>query len=792
MTTGKSRNGLKTFGIILSSSASLAVLGGLGAGPVSAQDAPSTGLALEEITVSARRVEESLQNTPVAITALGAAAIEERHIQSVSDITQFAPNVQFDSAASESGGGSSSQISIRGIGQTDYTITVEPGVGLYMDGVYIGKSVGSLMDTVDLERIEVLRGPQGTLFGKNTIGGAILLTSKRPGTEPEFSLDLTTGRFDRFDVKTAIGAPINERLRVRLSGAVQTRHGHVERILTGERQGNKNAMSGRILAELDVTDSLRATFAVDGTRTREQSPGQITLKVDENAFFAGLHNTIMFPACNPGLPGNDGRFSNPDCVNSQYVGSLKSRQNTNTGPNQSDSDVWGTNLTLDWDLDNLSIKSISAYRRTSVDVMQELAGIPSYLSNIGQDIDLKQISQEFQISGRTFNDKLRYLFGLFYLKEKGSQVFPVLLEPVQFTSGGKIDNDSYAAFGQLNYQLTDAASITLGARYSYEKKRFLPQQQVDNIPDIYEDFWESFAIATGGTFLVQEGLDLFPRIWTAASDKQFTPSVTLDYRLTDEVLSYVTYSKGFKGGGFTMRGFPPVIPGVTTPETDPHKVIPSFGPETAEMFELGFKTDLFDRRLRLNVAGFITNYKDLQLLTNTGPSAFVPVLINGGDAKIKGIEVEGELLATEWLRLNGSIGYLDSKYKSLSPDAIAAGTLLSSKIPNSPKWTATLGTTVEVMNNDQGRVFLRGDYSYKSSQYKTVANDPELLQGSYHIVNASITYETSEGNWAASLGGTNLTNEAYIVSGVANAGIGYSQAIVSRPREWFLNVKYKY
>ncbi len=766
--------------------ASLAALQIGAALPVHAQD----GMFLEEITVSARRVAESLQDTPVAVTALGAAAIEERQMQSVADITQFAPNVQFDSAASESGGGASSQISIRGIGQTDYTITVEPGVGLYMDGVYIGKSVGSLMDTVDLEQIEVLRGPQGTLFGKNTIGGAILLRSKRPGTEPEFTLDVTAGRFDRFDLKTSINAPINDKLRVRISGAVLTRDGHVERVLTGERQGNKDALSGRIVAEMDVTENLRATIAADGTRTREQSPGQITVAIDENAFFASLHNTIMFPACDPA--GSDARFGNPDCVNAQYVGSLKSRQNTNTGPNQSDSDVLGTSLTLDWDIADVAIKSISAYRRTSVDVLQELAGIPSYQSNIGQDIDLKQISQEFQVSGRTFNERLSYLFGLFYLKEKGSQVFPVLLEPVEFTSGGSIDNDSYAAFGQLNYQLTDAASITLGARYSKEKKRFRPEQQIDHVPALYEPFWADFALATGGSFLVQEGLPLFPAMWVSHSDNQFTPSVTLDYHFVEEAMGYFTYSKGFKGGGFTMRGFPPVIPGVTTPETDPAKVIPSFDPETAEMFELGLKTDLFNRRMRLNIAGFITNYKALQLLANTGPSAFVPVLINAGDARIKGIEVEADILAAEWLRVNASAGYLDSGYRRLSADAIAAGASLDNEIPNSPEWTTTLGATLDVVNFDMGRVFLRGDWSYKSSQFKTVANDPSLWQGGYHIINASLNYEAPDGRWAASLGGTNLANEAYIVSGVANAGIGYAQAIVSRQREWFLNIKFKY
>src|SRR5690606_12675353 len=191
-------------------------------------------------------------------------------------------------------------------------------------------------------------------------------------------------------------------------------------------------------------------LVADGTRTREQTPGQIIVRLGEDGFFASLHNTIAFPECAPG--GDPARFSNPDCANSQYVRSLKSRENTNIGPNQSDSDIWGTSLTLDWDLGDAAVKSISAYRRTSVDIMQDMLGMPTFLATVGQDIDLKQISQELQVSGRAFNDRLNYLFGLFFLKEKGNQVFPVNMAPVQFISGGAIENESYAAFGHLSYK----------------------------------------------------------------------------------------------------------------------------------------------------------------------------------------------------------------------------------------------------------------------------------------------------------------------------------------------------
>lgn len=746
---------------------------------------------LEEVVVTARRKEESLQETPVAVSAFNSEAIELRNIQSVSDVTNFVPNVQFDSAASESGGGASSQISIRGIGQTDYAITVEPGVGLYLDGVYIGKSVGSLMDAVDLGGIEVLRGPQGTLFGKNTIGGAILLTSKKPSDEKEFTLDVTAGEFDRRDLKVSGNLPISDSFRVRASLASLNRDGHVDRILTGDTQGDKDALSGRIVADWDFSENLTGSLAIDATRAREQSPGQVTILVDENAFFGGLHNTIAFPACDPAL-NDPARFSNPNCSNSQFAADIDNLNSTNTGPNQSDTDIWGASFTLDWELNAASVKSITAYRRAEVDVFQELAGVPAYQNNIAQDITLKLFSQEFQLSGQAFNDRINYLLGIYYATEKGSQRFPVLLESVQFTSGGEIDNESTAIFGQIGFEITDALTLTLGARISDEEKNFLPQQRIDNVPDIFEPFFASLAGATGNGFLVQEGLPLFPEVEVSRSDTEFTPSVTLDYHFGESNLAYASYSQGFKSGGFTLRGFPPVIPGVTTTETNINRLIPSFAPETAEVFEIGLKTEFFDRRIRLNIAAFFTNYDDVQLTANTGPNAFVPVLINAGDAEIKGLEIEGIILATDWLRLDISAGYLDSEYKGLSAEAIAAGTSLNSDLPNAPERTATFGVTADFFNNENGHLFARTDVSYKSSQFKTVANDAILEQDDYTLVNAAVTYRFRGDRWQTTLGVTNLTDEIYIVSGVANAGIGYAQAVVSRPREWYLNVKYTY
>ncbi|WP_029548463.1 TonB-dependent receptor [Rhizorhabdus wittichii] len=784
-------------GILSASAATLAVFAP-GAGHAQDAAGPVVASGLEEITVTARRREENIQSAPLSVSAFSSAALEERNVQSSSDITSFVPNVQFDSAASESGGGASSQISIRGIGQTDYVLTVEPAVGVYLDGVYIGKSMGSLLDAVDIDRLEVLRGPQGTLFGKNTIGGAIQLISKRPTDTLEGYGELTSGSYSRFDAKGAISGPLSDTVRARLSGAYQSRHGFVKRVTetgqdTGDRQGNVDRLSGRLAIEADLTSSLTATLTFDGTRIREQSPGQILVKADEGAAFSGAYNAgVPGGVCLPGAGAS--RFANPYCYNSQWVRPLKSLETTNSGPNYADTDVYGAGLNLEWKLGGATLKSITAWRKVKVDIAQDITGSPHYLNFIEQHIKTEQFSQEFQLLGDLADDKLHYVLGLYYLHESGTQLFPVQLTLVQFLSGGKIRNDSYAGFGQVTYDLTDQFSITGGLRYSDETRRFNPGVQVlqgyaaqTDVPG----FVNLFAGAVGPA-----GTPLFPAGWYSRGSKSTTPMVSANYKFNRDVMAYASFSKGFKGGGFTMRYFPPVIP---APGTDPNDIVSYAGPEKATSYEVGLKTELFDRRLRFNVAAFYTDYKDIQVTYNIDPDGpgpignFVPVLANAASAKIKGVEVEASARLADWLRLDGSLGYTDADYKGFSAQALANyPTAGSFRVPNTPKWTANIGGTATLFDSDdKGTALVRVDYAYRSSQFKEFSNDPTLFQKGFGLLNASLTYKLPGDHIELSAGATNITDKTYIVSGVSNTGIGYTQATVSRPREWFVRAKYR-
>ena len=760
--------------------------------PLLAQSESGSSAFLEEIVVTARKREESLQDTPLAVSAFNAGELEQRNITSVSEVSRYVPNIQFDNVASESGGGNSSQIAIRGIGQTDYVLTIEPGVGLYVDGVYVGKSMGSLIDNIDIERVEVMRGPQGTLFGKNTIGGAVSVISKRPSDEFEGSIEATAGNFDRIDGKVSINAPLSERMRIRLSGATQNRDGHVKRLLTGGREGNKEALFGRLVAEFDVTENFLATARFDVSDSNEEQAARVLLRADENGFFAGLHNAFDYPACSPAL-GDPARFTNPNCYNSQWATDLDDLENYSTGPNRSDTMVWGANLTLSWDIGAFNIKSITSFREVEVDIAQDLAPNPIIYNDwVYQDIDLESVTQELQLSGTAFNDRLSYLVGFFWQNEKGSQEFGVRFDPIRITSGGSIDNTSTAGFAQGTFDITDKLTLTFGARFTNDKIRFRPEQTIDEIFSASGEFLHAiFTLPTDPPIsLADPGTPILPRVFVESDDNNFSPAVTLNYDLNDEIMTYFTYAQGFKAGGFTMRAFPPVLPGITTPITDPELIIPAFGPEEVEMFEIGIKSELFDRRMRLNLAGFVTNYDDLQLLALTGIGGLVPVIFNAGDARLWGIEAEGELIVNNWLRLNGSLGWLDHKYLRVDPNT--AGVTEDNDLVNAPKWNASLGATLDLMNNDLGRGFLRIDWAHKGSQFKDPSNEPYIHQDAYNLLNMSLTWESVDRHWLATLGVTNLTDEIYIVSGIDNDGTGLSAASPSRPREWYARLKYTF
>ncbi len=745
----------------------------------------TASLFLEEITVTARKREESLQDTPISISAFSADAIAARQMSTIADVGHFTPNMSFDSASAISGSSNSATVFIRGVGQTDFNLTIDPGVGIYLDGVYVSRSVGALLDTADLEQIQVLRGPQGTLFGKNTIGGAVVLTSRAPGDEPGLSAELTTGRFGRLDGKFNFNLPVTDRAAVRASISRQSRDGYGSRLTDGQELGDRDSWSGRIVGSLEATETLSLTLAIDGTRSREHSPPIKLLEINEFGFFPMIYNNFVAGGQGCAQFQPDGSMTptaldNPSCQNAQWL-TDGPYTNHNTQPDDSNLDLWGVSLTADWDLSWAGVKSITAYRDLDSSFTLEHDGSPLDATSSANEYSQWQFSQEFQLQGATANNRLQWLAGLYYFKEKGAdRNFLSNFNPqaISFMSGGKVDNDSYASFAQLTYDLTDALSLTLGGRYTYEKKRFLPEQEVLFIDTAVAGFMAMIGITdvNGDGGPLQAGSLLLPQLEGSVSAKEFTPAVTLDYRLSDEAMAYASYSKGFKSGGFTQRVFPPLTQ------------VPDFAPEFAESYEIGLKTEFFDRRLRLNAAAFHMDYTDLQVLVT---EFIAPTVQNAGKARIKGFEANFEARPFDWLHLDGGVGLTDAAYRDISP--AAAPVTVASKLPNAPEWTANLGANIYLYTGAIGELSVRADWAYRGDHFKDAVNTPLLHQSGYGLWNLSTTFIDGGDRWSLTAGVTNLGNERYLVSGYSDIdGVGTTYGIFSRPREWFVTARLKY
>lgn len=758
--------------------------------PAAAQDAAADAPAgqLEEIIVSARKRAENLQETPIAVAAFSATALEQRAVQNITDVARFVPGVSFDAASNLGGSSAAITAFIRGVGQTDFVPTVDPGVGIYLDGVYIGRTVGSLLDTADIQSIEVLRGPQGALFGKNTIGGAVVVTSRRPGQEFGTEAEVSVGKFGRFDARIASDLPISPTLAMRANVAYESRGGYVGRALDGGHMGNKDSLSGRIRLVASPSESLELDLAIDGTRRREQALPLSLLDVDELGVFAFFNNQFTFgDQC---LPPAD--LGNPNCYTRRWV-SPDGRTNYSNEPNRSDLDLWGTSLTAKWAVDSFEFKSITAYRTFDSSFFWDGDASPLVISQSDDEYDQSQFSQEFQLSGTNESRRLKWLLGLYYMRESANNVNDVRFSFASLRSGGRIRNRSMAAFGQATWSFAERWNLTLGARYTDESKRFRPDQVVTRVdplaaldfgfagdpanPTCYYFFCNPLTSGSNapGTPL-QVGDRVLPLDAARVSASELTPSVALDFKPVDNVMLYASYSRGFKGGGFTQRLFPP------------EASASSFKPEKAAVIEGGAKTEWFDRRLRFNVAAFSTRYTDLQVVVNEG---IAPKVRNAGKARINGVEIETEMALGRLFTLTASGGYLDASYRRLA--ANVAGITLDSRLPNAPKWSAAAGLGFEAFASDAGSLNLRVDWSYKSKAFKDAVNSPAIAQNGYSLLSASASFVSGSGRYRLTAGGTNLTNRHVIESGYSNLLFdSYSVATYARPREWFLTLGAKF
>ncbi|WP_321390236.1 TonB-dependent receptor [Emcibacter sp.] len=762
-----------------------AVLPNFVTGPF-ASETSAEEIILEEITVTARKVSENLQDTPVSVAAFTGNNMEARGITDVSEISDYTPNMQFDFTAPLSGSSNAAVIFIRGVGQTDFNHNVDPGVGVYIDGVYLARSVGGVLDLLDVERIEVLRGPQGTLFGKNTIGGAVSVTTKKPGADFEGKVSATYGRFDRIDINGMINIPLNEdKVALRLSGNSQSRDGFAYRA-DGVSLGGKDSTSARATLYWDVTDSLDITLSGDWSTADEDSPVESLIAINPDAQLIILNN--IFVATDP-----SGIFDDRFVVDSLDVGGVMDYGTSDRIG--SEYDIYGISMTLDWNIAGIDVKSITAYRDMDMSFGRDADHSPLIIQGTANEIEHEQFSQEFNITGTAFDDKLDWLFGALYFEEQSYNYAVVPIVPGLFqnpgleamalslpdgadkerllgivnggASGGgpdSIDNKSYAAFLHTSYHFTEQFTLTAGLRYTHEKKYV-------NVQSMF------FELAQ----LLPEGApipDAFYQLTDTDDEKEFdnlSAHLNLEYRWNDDVMTYLSYSEGFKSGGFNARYL------------SPRPAPISFDEEEVTSYEFGIKSELFDRRLRLNISAFYSDYTNIQVSAVQNGEPFTQ---NAAEATIKGFEVEFTARPTEALTLMGGIGYLDAGYDSLEPGTLVT---LDDMFVDTPEWSFNIAAEYMLPLSDSAELVFRGDYSYRTEFANDATNTPGLIQDGYGLLNGGITLDFVETGLSVSVFGRNLTDEYYIMSGWADIGsIGLVDGTWGRPREWGVTVGYHF
>lgn len=745
------------------------------------------GFALEEIVVTARKREESLQKTPISLAAFTANDLKIRQIRTTDQLTQVTPNLQFSSQAPSSGSNASSQIFIRGIGQTEFLPSTDPGVGLYIDGVYMARSVGGTLDFADIQRIEILRGPQGTLFGRNTIGGAISIHTTMPAENFGGDITVTGGSDNRIEALLNVDIPISEKLLTRFSIGKRNRDGYVIRTIDGKDLGDDDTFGLNATAVLQASENLELILRFDYNKENENGAPQVFNSITTSGLFARVGSA----AAGCSAPGTE--IDELNCANNfQNIGPYATN---GTFPVISTLEGWGTSLTATYDAGSVTIKSITAYRDMEWLASRDADNTPVVVLHTRNDDTQKQFSQEFQLSGSSFNDKLQWMVGAYYFEETATDDYFVEIPFGEFNTGGEIDNDTKAVFAQATYDVTDKLSVTVGLRYTDENKAFLPIQSAlttylfpiafseTNGAGLYVHpvTGELFPTVAGGTVaVVPAGTVFFARELVKSNVSDATPMANIAYQWTDDVMTYFNYAEGFKSGGFNARN---VKPGAT-PRL--------FAPEFATTYEVGFKATLLDGTLRLNGAAFRTDYRDLQFIIRED---FAPIVFNAGKAVIKGFELEWTFVPVDNVHIVGGVGYTNGEYKELSDELIAnGGVALENAMPHAPDWSANFGGAYEFDLGDNGTLTPRIDWSYHSKVYFNANNTEAIAQDGYSIFNAAVSWRSPDDNWQVTAAVSNLGDKLYRLSGNSSleASASYAESTYARPREWSLTVNYNF
>jgi len=699
---------------------------------------------LEGITVTARKREETLQDVPVAVTAFTPDRLDTLNVQDLGDLAGQVPNTTIYAAR-----GSSNTVTayIRGIGQSDPLWGVDPGVGIYLDDVYIARPQGALLDVFDVDRIEVLRGPQGTLYGKNTIGGAIKYISRKLDTDFGGYAQGTVGSYGQLDAKAAVGGAFDEAgmFRARIAVASLNHDGFGENLYTRQPVSDKEINTARVNFGIFASESFDVQLAYDWMKDQSGVRGAKMLAPNLLA---------------PDYPPLDDPF---DVRNGM--------------PNVNDTDMKGASLTANWMIsESWFLKYIFAHRTSDTDTNIDFDTTPLPLVDVHAFYHDKQDSNELQLNYDA-SGRARGVMGLYAFDgDAGGDVLnhfsnpllaPSLTNPLFGDTQGTVNTKSIAAYADWTFDLSEKWKLDVGARYTDEDKHAIALNR------FYTDGSYTTAWGTAANFD------------KTVNFKNTSPKISLDYQISPDAMVYGLFTRGFKSGGFNIRANTTAVPRSGEPFED----------EKVDSLEFGSKLSLLDQRLFLNLAVFHNVYKDIQLSVFTsytlpdGTQSFFGDFTNAGKGTIDGAEVEYQFLPTpNWL-ISGNLAWLDAKYDEYFDRGVDIAD--RQKFTNAPRVSGAVNLEYRTPLANGGNLSARVGYQYQSEVWPTTDLSPAIRQRGYGLLNAGMIWKVDDA-WSLSLQGSNLTDKEYRTTGYNIAAYGVLTGFYGAPRQYSLSATYRF
>ena len=714
----------------------------------------------DAITVTAQKVEENSQDVPISISTYSGEALTEIGLSGTDDLGNLVPGLELGRTNGE---GSQLIVFLRGAGLNDYNTNNAGPVALYADDVYISSPALTPFQFFDIERLEVLKGPQGTLYGRNTTGGAIKAISNKPTDEFEFNGRALIGEFETTEFEAAISGSISDQVRARFAIQKSDSDGYGTNALDGSPTNGHDILSWRAMADFDATENLRIRFNLHGATNQSEAAAPN---------FLGI-----IPPDGSDLLGYTG-------TGDPFIGEYEPIDDN-------DLDTIGGYIDAEWNLGEITLTSVTAYDELDNFNVDHTDAGPNQLLDFRFGVESETFTQELRATGGT--DKVNWLVGAYYLTEELVQNqtgdvgrtlrdFPVGFggtggapDPAGDLTGGlpvalvrninTQETDTFAVFGQFDYALSEKLTVTVGGRYTSEEKTFDGRA-----------FFEEELIPA-------EFSELYNITGLSIEDDAFSWKLGLDYQASDDVLIYASASRGFKSGGFNG--------GFIAFEPDPAAALEPYDPEFVNAYELGIKSEWLDNMLRVNGAVFMNDTSDLQVFTlvNTGDLPFLQ-LTNAADAEVLGAELDITVYPTDGLLLNLSAAYLDSELQDFTGGS--GDDLSGNQLSFTPEWSVTGLARYDHDLGDRGSVYAQTSFSYKDDQFFSTENDPIAGQEAHTVVNARIGYNSPSGQYGVALFGKNITDETYLTNVFDLTDFGWYQRFFAPPEMWGAELTVKF